>query len=120
MTIERCRVIDAESACHFASAPHERNRVHAVHGFHLVLQGTVARNDKCLRVTSRLADPDGFQLWSLQLDLEANEHIFRADRPDCIGDYTQNARSGFRFPGITSEERTSSNYINSAILATKT
>jgi TolB-like protein/tetratricopeptide (TPR) repeat protein len=120
MTIERCRVIDAESACHFASAPHERNRVHAVHGFHLVLQGTVARNDKCLRVTSRLADPDGFQLWSLQLDLEAERtHLFGLIDQIASAITRRMRVQDFASRGLTSEERTSSNYINSAILATE-
>ncbi len=83
MMIEGCQVTDAGAASHFpsnlqASPPAVRKREEVAH---LVFQGTVARNDRFLRITSRLTDREGIQFWSQHFDLETErKHLFELNR----------------------------------------
>jgi TolB-like protein/Flp pilus assembly protein TadD len=120
MTIEKCRVINAAPAWQSGMAPWEESKVRTLRDPHLVIQGTVARNDRWLRVTVRLGDPDGFQLWSMQLDLEAERrHLFGLINQIASAIMSRMRLDEFSCRGATLEERASNNYIYGEILTTE-
>ena len=118
MMIDGCRVIEVESVKDLNSALRERSGFHSANGAHLVLQGTLIRDDQSLRVTARLADADGFQLWSIQFHLEANrKDLFRLMNQVASALTGRLRAQDFCCLNSTPEERTTRNFLNASILA---
>jgi hypothetical protein len=75
---------------------------------------------RILRVTLRLADGDGFQLWSVQFDQEADrKHLFRLMNKVASAVMSRLRAEDFCSIDSTTQERTTSNVITASILATE-
>ena len=120
MTIERCRVVHSGSAWNAGLAPWEQSKTHGCDGSYLALQGTVARSDRSLRITLRLGDPAGYQLWSIQLDLEAERtDLFRLIDQIASAITSRMRVQDFKPRCSTLEERTHTNHILAEVLSTE-
>jgi TolB-like protein len=78
MRAEGCRVIAASSMMHLGAQTAEIPVLVEKLGVQIVFEGTVRLESNRIRVTARMVDADGFQMWSQQFEAEAEpEGLFR-------------------------------------------
>ena len=78
MRAEGCRVIAASSMMHLGAQTADIPLLVEKLGVQIVFEGTVRLESNRIRVTARMVDADGFQMWSQQFEAEAEpEGLFR-------------------------------------------
>lgn len=78
MRAEGCRVIAASSMMHLGAQTADIPVLVEKLGVQIVFEGTVRIEGNRIRVTARMVDADGFQMWSQQFEAEAEpEGLFR-------------------------------------------
>jgi TolB-like protein len=70
MMTEGCRVISQSSLTSFSSADHGMTDLMSKLGARIAYEGSVRAEGKHLRVTARIVDAAGFQLWVKRIDAE--------------------------------------------------
>jgi TolB-like protein/tetratricopeptide (TPR) repeat protein len=70
----RCRVIAASFASQVIAEISDIPSLARKLGVQLLFEGTVRKENTQLRITSRVVDRDGFQLWSHRFDTEVDRH----------------------------------------------
>ena len=71
MRAEGCRVIAASSMMHLGAQTADIPLLVEKLGVQIVFEGTVRLESNRIRVTARMVDADGFQMWSQQFEAEA-------------------------------------------------
>jgi TolB-like protein/Tfp pilus assembly protein PilF len=80
MRTNGCRVIATSSMMQLGSLANDVPALVEKLGVQFVFEGTVREEGKRIRVTSRLVNADGFQLWSQQFEAEADTNsLFRIE-----------------------------------------
>ena len=78
MRAEGCRVIAASSMMHLGAQTADIPLLVEKLGVQIVFEGTVRLESNRIRVTARMVDADGFQMWSQQFEAEGEpEGLFR-------------------------------------------
>ena len=78
MRAEGCRVIASSSMMHLGVQATDIPSLVEKLGVQIVFEGTVRLESNRIRVTARMVDADGFQMWSQQFEAEAEpEGLFR-------------------------------------------
>ncbi len=78
MRAEGCRVIAMSSMMHLGAQTADIQVLAEKLGVQIVFEGTVRLESNRIRVTARMVDADGFQMWSQQFEAEAEpEGLFR-------------------------------------------
>jgi TolB-like protein/tetratricopeptide (TPR) repeat protein len=72
MQSEGCRVVSANSIAHLGAQSSDLPSLALKLGVQVVLEGTVREEGSQIRVTARIVNADGFQLWSQRFDAEAD------------------------------------------------
>jgi TolB-like protein/Tfp pilus assembly protein PilF len=72
MQCEGCRVIAASSVAQLGSQTSDIPALARKLGVQIVFEGTVREEGSRIRVTSRIVNADGFQLWSQRFDAESD------------------------------------------------
>ncbi len=72
MQSEGCRVVAASSVAQLGSQSSDIRDLARKLGVQIVFEGTVREEGNRIRVTSRIVNADGFQLWSQRFDAEAD------------------------------------------------
>jgi TolB-like protein len=74
MQIEGCRVISPASMAHFSAQEHDVAAAMSKVGAQIAYEGSVREADNHIRVTARIVDAAGLQLWTQRFDAEADSH----------------------------------------------
>jgi len=74
MRNEGCRVVSPASMAHFHTQEHDVAAVMSKVGAQIAFEGSVRVEDSHIRVTARIIDASGFQLWVKRFDVEADSH----------------------------------------------
>jgi TolB-like protein len=74
MRTETCRVISPSSTAHFSSQQSDPALVMSKLGAKIAFEGSVREEGNRIRVTARIVDAAGFQLWTMRLDALADAH----------------------------------------------
>ena len=72
MHSEGCRVVSVNSTAHLGDEVSDVPRLALKLGVQIVFEGTVREEGNRVRVTGRIVNSDGLQLWSQRLDAEAD------------------------------------------------
>ncbi|QHN02819.1 hypothetical protein FTO74_05095 [Granulicella sp. WH15] len=72
MQSEGCRVVSANSIAHLGAQSSDVPALARKLGVQILLEGTVREEGNQVRVTARIVNADGFQLWSQRFDAEAD------------------------------------------------
>jgi TolB-like protein len=74
MRTEGCRVISPASMEHFNAQEHDVAVAMSKVGAQIAFEGSVREEGNHIRVTARIIDAAGFQLWAKRFDAEADSH----------------------------------------------
>ena len=72
MQSQGCRVVSANSIAHLGAQSSDVPSLARKLGVQVIFEGTVREEGNLVRVTARIVNSDGFQLWSQRLDAEAD------------------------------------------------
>jgi TolB-like protein len=74
MRTEACRVISPSSTAYFSSQQSDRAVVMSKVGAQIAFEGSVREEGNRIRITARIVDAAGFQLWTMRLDALVDAH----------------------------------------------
>jgi TolB-like protein len=74
MRSEGCRVISPASMAHFSAQEHDVATAMSKVGAQIAFEGSVREEGHHIRVTGRIVDAAGFQLWAKRFDVQADAH----------------------------------------------
>jgi TolB-like protein len=76
MQTKGCKVISPASMAHFSAQEHDVAAAMSKVGAQIAFEGSVREESNHIRVTARIVDAAGFQLWAKRLDAEGGSESF--------------------------------------------
>ena len=118
--MEGCQVTDTRPSLHCEDHGGSTQNMSS-NEIHLMFQGTVASDDRHLRITSRLTDWNGNHFWSQQFDLEIERGcVLELTRRLACAVVSRTRIQGLVVQcGLTAEKTRARNRLNSSILASE-
>jgi len=76
MQTEGCKIISPASMAHFSAQEHDVAAAMSKVGAQIAFEGSVREEGNHIRVTARIVDAAGFQLWAKRFDVEGGSESF--------------------------------------------